>query len=145
MKTDYKTAIDKFGFVIVSIKGTSMLPLLVESRDTVKLIAPNNLKVNDVVLYERITGELVLHRIIKIKDNKYVMCGDNQFVLEKNISKEQIIAVMEGYYKKENYIPCTDLKYQKYVKRRVASRSFRHLLFIIERPFAYIYHKIKRK
>ena len=51
MKTDYKTAIDKFGFVIVSIKGTSMLPLLVESRDTVKLIAPNNLKVNDVVLY----------------------------------------------------------------------------------------------
>ena len=106
MKTDYKTAIDKFGFVIVSIKGTSMLPLLVESRDTVKLIAPNNLKVNDVVLYERITGELVLHRIIKIKDNKYVMCGDNQFVLEKNISKEQIIALMEGYYKKENYIPC---------------------------------------
>lgn len=145
MKTDYKTVIEKFGFVIVSIKGTSMLPLLVEASDTVKLVAPNNLKASDVVLYERSTGELVLHRIIKIKDNKYIMCGDNQFVLEKNISKEQIIAVMEGYYKKETYIPCTDLKYQKYVKRRIASRPFRHLLFIIERPFAYIYHKIKRK
>ena len=56
--------------------GVSMLPLLRPNRDVV--ILENNLKpeIYDVVLYKRDNGKYILHRIIDVDSNGYVMCGD---------------------------------------------------------------------
>ena len=132
MITDYEQAIEKYGFYIATPIGTSMLPLLRERIDTVKLIAPNNLKKHDVVLYMRNDKTLVLHRIIRIKGDLFTMCGDNQFMLEKNVKRSQIIAVMEGFYKGEEYFPCTDKNYQKYVKKIILKRPLKHFKYIIK-------------
>lgn len=133
MITDYEQAIDKYGFFIATPIGTSMLPLLRERLDTVKLVAPNNIKKHDVVLYMRNDKTLVLHRIIRVHKDSFTMCGDNQCILEKNVKRSQIIAVMEGFYKGEEYFACTDKNYQKYVKK-----------IILKRPFKYLKHLIKK-
>lgn len=133
MITDYEQAIEKYGFYIATPIGTSMLPLLRERIDTVKLVAPNNLKKRDVVLYMRNDKTLVLHRIIRVKDDLFTMCGDNQFMLEKGIKRSQIIAVMEGFYRGEEYIPSTNKTYQKYVKKTIRKRPIKYIKYLIKK------------
>lgn len=131
--TDYEQAIEKYGFFIATPIGTSMLPLLRERLDTVKLVAPTNIKKHDVVLYMRNDKTLVLHRIIRAHKDSFTMCGDNQCILEKHVKRSQIIAVMEGFFRGEEYFPCTDKNYQKYVRK-----------IIFKRPFKYLKHLIKK-
>ena len=133
MISSYEEAIEKYGFYIATPIGTSMMPLLRERIDTVKLVAPNNIKKHDVVLYMRNDKTLVLHRIIRINKDEFTMCGDNQCILEKHVKRSQIIAVMEGFYRGEEYFPITNKKYQKYVR-----------IIIFKRPFKYIKYLIKK-
>ena len=69
------------GTVRLPITGTSMLPLLVEGRDTVAL--QKALQKYDLPLYLRKDGAIVLHRVVGVNDDgTYTMCGDNQWVKE---------------------------------------------------------------
>ena len=133
MISSYEEAIEKYGFYVATPIGTSMMPLLRERVDTVKLVAPNNIKKHDVVLYMRNDKTLVLHRIIRINKDEFTMCGDNQFMLEKNIKRRQIIAVMEGFFRGEEYIPSTNKTYQKYVKKTIRKRPIKYFKYLIKK------------
>lgn len=76
-----KEAISSDGEFRLYPRGTSMMPLLREGIDSVLLKKPEGVSKNDIVLYKRSNGQFVLHRVIKIKNGEYVMCGDNQFRL----------------------------------------------------------------
>lgn len=134
-------------FFIATPVGTSMMPMIRERIDTIKLVkVDRKLQKYDVILYERPDQTYVLHRIVGVKRGKgeesYILCGDNQTVLEKNVSINQVIAVMEGYYRGEEYIEYTNASYMKYAKRCVRSRKWRKIRHFLGR----IYHKIfKRK
>lgn len=132
MINDYEQAIEKYGFYIATPVGISMLPMLRERKDTVKLVAPTKIKKHDVVLYMRNDKTYVLHRVMKIKKDSYTMCGDNQFRLEKNIKRNQIIAVMEGFYRDETYVEITNKAYQKYVRKTVFKRHFKALSYYVK-------------
>jgi hypothetical protein len=131
--SSYEEAIEKYGFYIATPIGTSMMPLLRERIDTVKLVAPNNIKKHDVVLYMRNDKTLVLHRIIRINKDEFTMCGDNQCILEKHVKRSQIIAVMEGFYRGEEYFPITNKKYQKYVRKIIFKRPFKYIKYLIKK------------
>lgn len=133
MISSYEEAIEKYGFYIATPIGTSMIPLLRERIDTVKLVAPNNIKKHDVVLYMRNDKTLVLHRIIRINKDEFTMCGDNQCILEKHVKRSQIIAVMEGFYRGEEYFPITNKKYQKYVRKIIFKRPFKYIKYLIKK------------
>lgn len=133
MISSYEEAIEKYGFYIATPIGTSMMPLLRERIDTVKLVAPNNIKKHDVVLYMRNDKTLVLHRIIGINKDEFTMCGDNQCILEKHVKRSQIIAVMEGFYRGEEYFPITNKKYQKYVRKIIFKRPFKYIKYLIKK------------
>ena len=99
-------------------KGTSMLPLIVESRDSVTL--KRNTKIparkHDIVFYRRRNGQFVLHRVIDIcSDGTYTMCGDNQTVLEKGIERDQIIAYVSAIYRKNKAVKMHSGAYTAYV------------------------------
>ena len=81
----------------IPITGTSMLPLLVQGRDFVKIVkCERKLKKGDIPLYRRDDGHFVLHRVVKIeKDGTYTMCGDNQIILEKGITDKNIIGLVK--------------------------------------------------
>lgn len=142
----YREILEKNDFYIATPIGTSMMPMLRERIDTVKLVKPTKkIEKYDVILYERPNKMYVLHRVLGIKrkngEELYVLCGDNQVILEKYVKKNQIIGVMEGYYRGESYICKDDLSYKKYVKRRVRSRKWRKIRALLSK----VYHKIFKK
>lgn len=90
-----------------------MYPLLKNHRDSVYIEPPKNLKKYDVVLFRRQSGQLVLHRILKIDNDKFYICGDNEFFKEK-VHKRQIIGKMTEFCRNEKNGKTSDLKYKIY-------------------------------
>lgn len=124
----------------MSIVGVSMMPLLRQGIDTVKLVKViKPLKKHDVILYLRPTGKYVLHRILKVKENEYYLCGDNQVIIEKGVKDAWIIGVMDGFFRDDKYIDINNREYLKYVKRRTKSRIFRKIKYYIKRLFEKIF------
>ena len=78
--------------------GTSMMPLLRQGKDllTVTRALPGRRKPGDVVLYRR-GGRYVLHRIIAVRPEDYVILGDNCIAKEYGITDDDIIGVMTAY------------------------------------------------
>ena len=115
------------GFLILPVKGDSMMPLLNQETDTVRLtpiIEP--LKKYDIPLYRRPSGQLVLHRIIKVTENGFYTCGDNRYIKEF-VPYDWCIATAEGIFKGENYISLDSDEMCSYAKAIVRKRRFRWL------------------
>ncbi len=114
------------GSVTFDITGTSMLPLLVQRRDSVRIVrCDGKLKKYDLPLYRRADGSFVLHRVIGVRHGEYVMCGDNQYIKEYPIKHSQIIGVTESMCIGGKSISVLDASYMRYVKRRVRLRILR--------------------
>lgn len=117
MTESIEQIIARNGYIIHSVKGNSMMPMLDEQKDLVKIVpATSSLKVGDLPLFKRPNGDYVLHRVIGIRKKYYLICGDNRKAAEK-VPPEWILGITDGFYKNGNYIPCTDESYLKYVKK----------------------------
>lgn len=126
------------GVVRLTVTGQSMLPTLVEKRDSVLLTKPDKVKKGDIVLYQRSNGDYVLHRIVKKKKDTFCLCGDNQTMIEYPIYPEQIFGVVSGIIRKGKTISTNNIRY------RIASFTWTN--FIKLRPFILkSYIKMKRK
>ncbi len=124
--------------------GGSMRPLLRENRDIAVIAKPAApFRKNDVILYRRKgASKPILHRIIAIKDGKYVIRGDNTYKKERDITDKNILGVLVGVYRNGKYIDCEHSKgYKIYVFLMRACYPLRHLWFIFLRP---LLSKIKR-
>ena len=98
-----REVLESGGEFLLSPKGTSMLPLIVQGEDQVvlKKYGEKMPEPYDIAFYQRPNGAFVLHRIIKIeRDGSYVMCGDNQIQLERGITSECLIAYVSLIHKK---------------------------------------------
>mgnify|MGYP003294993734 CR=1 FL=1 len=97
--TNYEEYLEKNGEMTYSNVGVSMLPLLKQERDlfTVKKKDSSRCSKYDVVLYRRPPSSYVLHRIIKVRENDYVILGDNCINKEYGITDDDIIGVMTGF------------------------------------------------
>ena len=96
-------------------RGTSMMPLIREGKDSVALVLPKDIKKGDIVLYKRSNGQFVLHRVVKIKNGEYLMCGDNQYTVEHGIKKDDILAVVGRIFRDESEIPKDSPGYARYI------------------------------
>jgi signal peptidase len=116
--------------ITIKVTGTSMHPLLVNKRDSVILTKCDkyNLKKGDIPLYRRNNGKFVLHRIVKTHENSYDLCGDNQYIIEKNVPKKNIIAVVKAFERNGKLYSCDNVWYKLYWRFRVFSIPFRSLL-----------------
>lgn len=96
------------------VNGTSMLPLL-HSGDYVLLESVKSAKIKkrDVVFYQRINGQYVLHRIHKIKKSNFIMLGDNQLNKEV-LEKKLVLAKMVAYSHNNKHILIKSFKYRMY-------------------------------
>lgn len=91
-------AISRGSDVSITVTGTSMLPLLHSESDTALLTGVRGrLNKYDLAFYRRADGSFVLHRVVKVTPEGYIMCGDNQVVTEHGITDENIIAVVKGF------------------------------------------------
>ena len=124
--------------------GTSMMPLIREGVDQVILVKPTDIKKGDAVFYQRDNGQFVLHRIAKVKNGEYVMCGDNQVALEYGITDKHILAKVKAIIRDGNIIDESNKKYRKYVKSMSRRRFKKRLRYVLGRIKRKIIKKINQ-
>lgn len=110
--------IESGGSCRLKVTGTSMTPTLRHLKDSVILVSPQKRrpKKNEIVFIKRDTGKHVLHRVRKIlDDNSFVMNGDAQQWTEI-VRFDQVIGVVEFFYRGDKEISCDSKIYKIYVK-----------------------------
>ncbi len=111
------------GVFVSTTSGVSMYPLLRHRRDTI-IITPTTgrLKKYDVPLYRR-GNEYVLHRIIKVLPDSYIIRGDNCILLE-HVKDDEIIGELTGIYRKEKEVNMHGWCYKLYSRIIVLINPF---------------------
>ena len=95
--------------------GDSMLPLIRQGRDLLVIQAKSGrLKKYDIPLYRRNSGQYVLHRVLKVRPDDYVICGDNRWSREYGITDRHIIGVLTAIIRDGREIPMTDWRIRLY-------------------------------
>jgi len=114
-KTTFEKEIERNGYFYYVSKGTSMLPLIREGRD-ILLIGriDGRLKKYDIPLYKRKNGLYVLHRIMKVRDKDYVLCGDNHTYMETGITDDDLVGVLTELVRNGKTISLNSLPYRLY-------------------------------
>ena len=95
--SSFEEVLAKDGKLIYTNVGVSMMPLVHPGRDLLVIEPPEGrLHRLDVALYRRDSGQYVLHRILRVRKNDYVICGDNQWCPEYGIEDRHIIGVLRA-------------------------------------------------
>jgi hypothetical protein len=120
------------GVYASNTRGASMEPLFKTHRDMVIIKrAERELKKYDVALYKDTHGRYVLHRVIKVLCDFYIIRGDNTFVNEK-VPKSAVIGVLISFRNKQRRKTVEDKSYKLYSR-------FWHFIY----PVRYLFHKSK--
>ncbi len=118
--TDIESILDADGVFVSTTSGVSMYPMLRDRRDTIIVTRPEGrLKKHDVALYKR--GErYVLHRVIKVLPDSYIIRGDNCLAKEYGITDDDVIGKLNSFYRKEKEINMMSITYKLYSRLIVA-------------------------
>lgn len=108
--------LQKEGIYVGTTAGVSMYPMLRDRRDTI-VIRPcrGRLKKYDVPLYRR-GDAYILHRIVRVLPDSYVICGDNCLRREYGVTDQQILGVLTEFYRGDTWINMNGLAYKGYVR-----------------------------
>ena len=133
------------GIYVGLTRGVSMRPMLREGRDTI-LISPvsGRLKKYDVPLYRR--GEdYVLHRVVKVRAEDYVICGDNCLRKEYGITDGQMVGVLSGFRRGEKYVAIDSKRYRLYARVWVAIYPIRFVFMYLRAIAVGCIHRVFKK
>jgi hypothetical protein len=123
-----------------------MMPLLREDRDVMIIErVTGRLKKYDVPLYKRPNGQYVLHRILKVRENDYVICGDHCINKEYGITDDNIIGVLTGVIRDGKHISVKDRGYLFYTHLWCDFFYIRVTILRVKFFFARCIRFIKRK
>ena len=98
-------------------RGTSMLPLLRQGKDSValrKLDRPP--RKHDILFYQRADGSYILHRVKAATPRGLTMWGDNQYMLEYGVTEAQIIGYAARVFREEKEVNLHSLGYRMYLR-----------------------------
>lgn len=92
--------------LLIPVSGNSMMPFLCAGRDYVLLesVKFHPVKRGDIVLFQRETGQFVLHRVWSADRDSYKMIGDGQEFIEGPIGAQQLRAVAVGIKRKGTWL-----------------------------------------
>ena len=112
----FEEILDRDGVLVYTNVGVSMTPLLRQRRDLIEIRKkePGRCKKYDVVLYKR-NGQYILHRILRVLPSGYLIAGDNNFFVERDITDADILGVMKRVVRNGKNITMDDPLYRLYV------------------------------
>ena len=119
-KIQYKSLsqlLDEDGYFVYTNVGTSMLPLLRAGRDIIEIRRPGSgrRRKYDVVLYRR--GEMyILHRIVRVLPDGYIISGDHNTFVERDITDNEILGVMTRVIRDGKSVTPDTFLYRCYVR-----------------------------
>ena len=136
---------DSYGRLIYTNIGTSMLPLLRQKRDLMIIDKKNDerCKKYDAVLYKRANGQYVLHRILKVRKNDYVICGDNCYRKEYGVTDNQILGVLTAVVRDGKTVYTSNRKYLLYVHLWCDFFYVRACILAVIQIFRYLIAKLR--
>ena len=115
-KSSFEEILESEGRLIYSNVGDSMLPVIRQGRDLLVIERTSGrLKQYDVPLYRRDTGQYVLHRVLKVRERDYVLCGDNRWGRETGITDRHVLGVLTAIIREGKTLSVTDRRYRIYV------------------------------
>ena len=132
------------GMLVCTTAGTSMYPMLRNRRDTI-IVKPceGRLKKYDVPLYKCGT-RYILHRIVEVRPDSYVICGDNCERKEYGITDEQILGVLTGFYRGSKLVDMNSWQYKLYARIACAAFPLRRIRGIARSVARRIWHVFKK-
>jgi len=114
---DYTTVereLENNGVYASVTRGNSMEPLFKTHRDVVIVKRIDcELKPYDVALYRGNDGNYILHRVLKVKDDYYVIRGDNTFAKEY-VPKCEVVGVLISFNRKGKEHSVSEFGYKLY-------------------------------
>ena len=130
----YEEYLEQNGEMTYTNRGISMLPLLKQGRDlfTIRKKGAERCQKYDVVLYRRPPESYVLHRIVAVRPDDYILLGDNCLYKETGITDRDIIGVMTGYVRKGKAHSTDDFGYLLYSRWIVLTYPVRRLCKLIK-------------
>lgn len=113
-KSTYEQELREKGCLIYTTTGMSMRPFLRSGKDLMVIEAKKEgrCRVRDVVLYRRTSGKYVLHRIMAVRKDDYVLCGDNCWQLEPGIRDDQILGVLTAVIREGKRTEVSEFSYR---------------------------------
>ncbi len=137
---DIEKILSEDGSFVSTTSGVSMYPLLRHRRDTI-IVTPTNdrLKKYEVALYRR-GDSYVLHRVIKVLPDSYIIRGDN-CILREHVKDEEILGKLTGIYRAEKLVNMNGFKYRFYSRSIV----FLNPLVCLQLKLRSLLNKIRTK
>ena len=130
----FEEELERSGKLVYTTVGTSMNPMIKQDRDLSIIEKPKGrLKKYDVALYKRPNGQYVLHRVVKVLDDGYVILGDNCVNKEFNIKETQILGVLVSLVRNGKEVDLNSFGYKIYVRARYAHYPVRVIIFRTKR------------
>ncbi len=115
MSTTFEEFLKREGHLVYRTKGVSMEPMLRQNRDLVNIRVPaSRLKKYDVALYKR-GGDYVLHRVIGVRPDHYLIRGDNTYAVE-HVPDSAVIGVLSSFVRKGKEHAVTERGYRCYTR-----------------------------
>ena len=125
----FEELLEKQGKFVWRTSGRSMRPLIRQGKDLVVIRKPQGrLKKYDVALYRRQTGNYVLHRVVRVLPDGYIIRGDNCFCDETDITDAQIVGVLTQFQRRGKQISTDAPGYRLYARLWVFSYPLRVFL-----------------
>ena len=134
----------KHGTYATNTVGVSMRPLFKTHRDMIIVKKPQGeLSKYDVALY-KVREKYILHRVIAVRENEYIIRGDNTFRKE-HIPKENVIGVLVAFNRKGKRHEVTETGYKIYSRVWHFIYPVRYLFNLANRILHKIYRTIFRR
>lgn len=104
------------GRVKILASGKSMEPVISDGLDTVVLKkAEKPLQKNDIALFKRDNGRLVLHRIIAVSGTEITLRGDSQWTTE-TVDASRVMGVLDAIERGSQVIKAESDYFEKFSK-----------------------------
>lgn len=135
------------GSVTFSPRGASMLPMLRAYGDSVTLVMPPaRLKKGTVALFvlknEDGSNKFILHRLVKIKGDSLVFCGDHRSTCDPEVGRGEVIGVVSAYKSRGKDRSIDSLTYRLYSFYMVHTVGFRKLALGFENAAYRVFKKL---
>lgn len=132
---EVKKLLKTFPSVVLPVKGTSMLPFIIGSKESVELVRwEKDFQIGDIVLAWT-KDYYVIHRIIKINGDDYTLMGDGNIIGTESCKRSDIVAKAEYVVDKHGN------KHYLYTPRRCQASKLWNKLKPVRRWILAIYRR----
>ena len=137
--------ISEEGRFVGTTSGVSMEPLFSDRRDTIIVVKTDKrLKKYDIPLYKR-GDNYILHRVVRVLPDSYVICGDNCEELEYGVTDSDILGVLVAFYRKDKYYTVESSIYRIYSFLIVNTFTLRVFIKKVKRKISYMLKRLHIK